>query len=40
MKMEQKILAFMIENGVAVFAEADRTIGAGVHEVGQGASIF
>ena len=35
--MEQKILAFMIENGVAVFAEADRTIGAGVHEVGQGA---
>ena len=38
--MEQKILAFMIENGVAVFAEADRTIGTGVHEVGQGASIF
>ena len=26
--MEQKILAFMKENGIAVFAEADRTTGA------------
>lgn len=28
MQMEQKILAFMKENGIAVFAEADRTTGA------------
>ena len=26
--MEQKILAFMKENGIAIFAEADRTTGA------------
>ena len=26
--MEQKILTFMKENGIAVFAEADRTTGA------------
>ncbi len=35
--MEQKIFAFMKENGIAVFAEADQATGAGVHEVGQGA---
>ena len=28
MQMEQKILTFMKENGIAVFAEADRTTGA------------
>ncbi len=27
--MEQKILAFMKENGIAVFVEADQTTGAG-----------
>lgn len=33
--MEQKILAFMKENGIAVFAEADRATGAMLFQIPQ-----